>query len=246
MAKKLFALLCAAACLLAAGCGSSSGGCKEVLSDGLVVFPGTEWNMTPEEVMAALSLTEEDLAEEASDDWQYAFLVRDMAVFGLPADVVYNFGDASYSFRDNGYTGEPVFGLRAVQVNFPEDADMDAVRLSLEKALGEPGEAREGTYTARWSGRRKLCEFQSEEMLHYMEERYRNRPEGLDSETQIKMLYDAPASELYLVAAPDDWTGIICIDSRFFHGNALVFRSSIPYAVQTDHVLQSLGKYKSA
>ncbi len=125
----------------------SFGGCqaKETpISGERLAYPGTEWNMSPDEVKAALGLTEDmcvmvsDTAEESEALYQrYAFRTE-QRVLGEDATVVFVFMD---------YVAEEYFGLQQVYVYFHAEADHASLLKALEEQLGTPA----GDSMHRWN-----------------------------------------------------------------------------------------------
>lgn len=132
-AKRFLTFFLALALLLSlAGCGTTKA--KTVISqDTLLCYPGLRWNMTPEEVLAALGRTESDavpeerLPEEDNGD-RYIFSLTGLELFGQTVNAVFAFLNKN----------EEQCGLEYVYVLFPNSADFDAVRDSLTEQLGDP------------------------------------------------------------------------------------------------------------
>ena len=104
-----------------------------VSQDALLCYPGLEWNMTPEEVLNALSreesdcVPEEGIIERNSEKYE-TFSLPGLKLFGKETQTVFSFvGEAAGRF-----------GLEAVYVLFPEDTNFEAVRDSLTDQLGKP------------------------------------------------------------------------------------------------------------
>ena len=140
--------------LFLTGCGERELSFDSIKSGGIFVYPGTRWNMTPEEVMSALNLTEKQFArvsdpsaEEIKGVTDQLFLMEQAGVSGLAADVC-------FWFRSYGETGD--LGLKAVTWLFARDADLEPVRRDITAALGEP---------ARTDGEHALTYWDSEDSL---------------------------------------------------------------------------------
>ena len=130
MKKACFALALAAVLLFLLP------GCKRTVDLRLLEFPGTHWNDTPQAVMEALQITEEQIllneavtteSEGSTDEWS-------LVVSGLPCMGV-NALQAQFRFircEDRGTD----YGLAYVRVIYPEDTDMQAVKASLTERYG--------------------------------------------------------------------------------------------------------------
>ena len=139
MKTRLVRMLCFVLCLvLLAGCGSEK--LPQIQEEGLIVYPGIQWNASPEEVLAALKLEEKDVTVETdipfqaagSDEGyqigQYTFSAEGISLFG---------GETKVAFQFRQYT-EKGLGLQTVLVCYPDSADMTKIRGTIEKCLGAP------------------------------------------------------------------------------------------------------------
>ena len=103
----------------------------------LLEFPGVKWNATPEEVIKALNLTEDqirgDRTEEAETDEEmssdrYIMAVQNITVFN--AEIL----NAQFVFLRYG---ENEFGLAGIDIYYPEDTDMQTVVDKMVACYGE-------------------------------------------------------------------------------------------------------------
>lgn len=94
----------------------------------LLEFPGTSWNMTPEEVIAALSIQDTERFENARElgEKHIVFGVVGREFLGEEAILMFEF----YATYDTHY------GLRHVYVFFPESTDTAALTDRLTEMLG--------------------------------------------------------------------------------------------------------------
>ena len=105
----------------------------------LLEFPGLHWNDTPEAVMKALGITEEDFLESGEDldglsNSRY-FAIGDYLLYGHTAQYVI------FHFIQHVGTGHNM-GLSIVQVCYPDDMeDFGAVRSELVRQYGPADEA---------------------------------------------------------------------------------------------------------
>lgn len=119
--------------LVLGGCGGPEEAAG-ISQDDLLCYPGLQWNMTPEEVLAALGREERDCAVEEyrlpgeDNGNRYIFTLSDLTLFGETVDGVFAFLKG----------GEHSWGLEYVYVLFPDSCDFDAVKASLTGQLGEP------------------------------------------------------------------------------------------------------------
>lgn len=96
----------------------------------LLEFPGTAWNMTPEEVSSALSIQDAERIGNARElgENQIVFGVTGREFLGEEAITMFEFY-AAYGTRQ---------GLRYVYVIYPAATDTAALTQQLTKMLGEP------------------------------------------------------------------------------------------------------------
>ncbi len=108
-----------------------------------LTFPGLEWGMTKEEVIAALSLQEGDYEiEEASQGGSFSMTIEDQIIcFGTPMQGMW------LTFCPPDSSPE-VYGLSNVNVVYPEGTDMQLVRRYMESYYGLPKD--ENTKEQRW------------------------------------------------------------------------------------------------
>ena len=105
----------------------------------IMAYPGTEWGMTPEEVMEALDLTEADLVNAEQQGVNYSFYVENIKYLGFRVSLYFHFQD---QFGANSMTPNGVgYGLYETFVVFPEDTDMSAVLKAMTEEYGEPTDA---------------------------------------------------------------------------------------------------------
>lgn len=116
------------------------GGCggleeKDVISqDDLLCYPGLQWNMTPEEVLAALGREKEDCAvvedrlPGEDNGNRYLFSLSGLTLFGETVNGVFAFLNSE----------EESQSLEYVYVLFPDSCDFGKVKDSLTGQLGEP------------------------------------------------------------------------------------------------------------
>ena len=104
--------------------------CQDASSTGeneMLEYPGVSWEATPEEVIQAMGFPA-GAVQSSSDEDGYYMGVEDWDCFGVPAQ--------SIAFRF--HTDESGRNwLRSIDIVYPEDADMDAVRQAMEAEYGE-------------------------------------------------------------------------------------------------------------
>lgn len=107
----------------------------------LLQFPGTEWNMTPEEVTSALSIQDAERIENAQPlgERHISFGVKGRELLGEEAVIMFEF----YNEYESHY------GLRQVCVFYPESTDSNALIQRMTEMLGE-GVAPEGKDNMIW------------------------------------------------------------------------------------------------
>lgn len=123
---------------LLCACGQKNlpGGPEELLA-----FPGTRWDMTPQELIQALDLEEGTYeaketpygasAQDAEGYGYYVIEVKDTEAFDLPADV-------SFGFLD--HTGDGRYWLNQLVVLCADGTDYRALVAALTQYYGEPVE----------------------------------------------------------------------------------------------------------
>lgn len=129
--------------MLAAMTGCAAGQPEaETTGAAMLEYPGLHWNDTPEQVIAQLGLTEDQIiANDSMEDTAYA------SQWVLAAENVdfmgYNLTHVEFSFI--GFYDEPC-GLTSIIGCFGEDEDMDAVRSSLVSYYGPYTETHPESY----------------------------------------------------------------------------------------------------
>lgn len=103
----------------------------------LLEYPGVSWAATPEEVIQAMGFPE-DRVQTGSDEETAYVGIEDWTCFGVPAQsIVFRF--------DTDSTGRN--WLWNVEIIYPEDADMAAVRQAMTAEYGQPVDS----YTTVWT-----------------------------------------------------------------------------------------------
>ncbi len=121
----------------------------------LMQFPGLQYGMTPEEVIAALSLEEGDYAIRTEGENYLTISQVRMNVFDTEnASVGLNFQD---------YNGDGIYTLLRVIVLLPADTDMDAVKLKMLEQYGDASESSDTT--VKWYSSALQQEFMTEEEI---------------------------------------------------------------------------------
>ena len=101
-------------------------------------IPGLKWGMTPEEVKAALGVTDEQVEEGASGN-KWRLMVMNITLFGEKVAM----GEFQFvSFSDN-----TPYALCDVDLYYPDETDMDAVKEALTNTYGAP---KDGTGFTRY------------------------------------------------------------------------------------------------
>lgn len=116
----------------------------------LLEFPGTAWNMTPEEVTAALSIQDTERIDNARElgEKHIVFGVTGREFLGEEAIIMFEFY-ATYGTHH---------GLRNVYVIYPASTDTAALTKQLSDMLGE-GTAPSSNANLIWSSETPLSEF---------------------------------------------------------------------------------------
>ena len=116
-------------------------------TEGLLIYPGFEWFLTEEEVLARLGITAEDCLDyqKTSGEGMTAngFQIKSTGVFGVPMVL-------DFTFRSYWPDVEPV--LTEVYATFENPADFEAVRALYTQVLGETDEKLTHGIEERWDG----------------------------------------------------------------------------------------------
>lgn len=120
-------------CLLA-GCGA------EAQPPELITFPGVSWNVTPEEFLETMKMTEDDWTLEAEMPDKVVYKAENIKVFGDKGTVYFDFR----CFNTEGY-----YGFYAAYVIYPESVDLNAVKARMV--------AEYGPYTVHRAAGEALC-----------------------------------------------------------------------------------------
>ena len=120
---------------IAAGC-SFTGPATEPLDYTVYAFPGTEWGMTPDELMDSLDLTEEDVTIEYEDgensENHIQYIKKDYEdIFGAPAQVRFQFTTITMGNIPYTYLNTTVF-------EYADDTDMEMIKQNIIRQYGEP------------------------------------------------------------------------------------------------------------
>ncbi len=114
-------------------------------------FPGTQWNMSPQELVQALHLEEgtyevsetpfngTDLTNPDEQKGTYRLIVDSMEIFGAQGKVGFLFYD---------FNGDGTYGLSTVRVAYPNGTDMQAVKALMLEQYGAPTELSTTKYSA--------------------------------------------------------------------------------------------------
>lgn len=144
-----------------------------------LAFPGTRWNMTPEELIAALGLPED--CDRGEEDGRIFIVRKDFSAYGQSADTAFFFED---------YQGSGVYRLQYIQILYPDGTDPQAVRSVLAESYGEPIKLSTTQYdeayrahVALWQSETKLSEDKSAVTLCWSDEPGRILAGSPDSET---------------------------------------------------------------
>ena len=185
----------------------------------IMAYPGTEWGMTPQEVMEALDLTEKDLVDWQENDYNCSFRVENIKYLGFRASLYFRFQNqfGASSITPNG----PGFGLFESYVVFPEDTDMSAVLKAMTKEYGEPTDTNStntsspGIYmgdrkdtqghVVRWDSAETQAETISSAQYNYyvrsgvntLLEKTPTAEDIAESELETAQLLDRPAARIY-------------------------------------------------
>ena len=121
----------------------------------LLEFPGVKWLATPEEVIAALELTEDQIKSQTYSSPDVATDSCYLSVINIPYfDQTVSY--ATFDFRNNNGKGYRLF---RINLYLDENADMDKVNATLTKAYGQGTGESYLNYTIGSNG--ELREFKS-------------------------------------------------------------------------------------
>ncbi len=156
-------ILCLAVLFLLCGCARVS----DKISGEELVFPGTEWNMTPEEVRAALDVSEEEWSDRSVvlDDG-YNYELSGCQLLGHEVGL-------TFCFREFAESGQ--IGLSFVVAYFQDGTTADALLAQLTEQLGE-GVDRNGLLV--WNSTRTV-EPEMQQAFDVIGEAYTGTPEEM-------------------------------------------------------------------
>lgn len=122
----------------------------------LLQFPGTEWNMTPEEVIAALSIQDTERVENAQTlgEMHISFGVKGREFLGEEAVILFEFYNSLGVYDES----KSHYGLRQVCVFYPETTDSDALIQQLNEMIGD-GVVPAGKDNMIWSSTAAYSDF---------------------------------------------------------------------------------------
>ena len=168
-------------------------------ADGILVFPGTRWNMTMEEVLAALNITQ---YEQLS--YRTTIRVAEMEVLGQMAEVTFDFIQ---------YTNQAEPGLSHVRVTYLDTEASDPVLELLTESI-DPAYAESTTEQPySWSSLSSLANLVSREAYSKYKEQHPSAPssgfpastitwEGRPALTN-SIVFSAPLTEALQLQATD-------------------------------------------
>ena len=189
-----------------------------VNGDGILVFPGTRWNMTREEVLAALELTESDL--DSFDNYQ--FTIPEYAFLGQNVEITFCF---------NRYSQANHFGFDSVMITFDSQEAADAVCTILKDALGAPLSENSDIGSYIWHSPTKLDALISGEAFEFWLTDYT----GLKQEGENSTIHSIPASTLMMSGADFPEEGI---QATLIFGSYLTIAQQIEQVLGTDPVAE--------
>lgn len=114
--------------------------------NGLLVYPGTRWNMTKAEVMAVLGL-----AELPATSMDSGFTIENHTFLGQDAEI-------TFFFRQ--YRPETEWGLSSVTVTFADEDGANEVIQAITEALGKPH-----SWLSGWDSRTWVSDVMVEDLL---------------------------------------------------------------------------------
>lgn len=203
-----------------AGCNQAEADFRIVKSGGIFVYPGTEWNMTPEETAETLGFSsgqflQIDMDSDSVDD--KIFLVEEGNVFGQKAETY---------FWYRSYGENLPCGLKAVTWIFDEHADMESLKQEIEASFGD---------AARTDLEHSLLYWDSEDKMdRYMSGRFL---EGREKKSLSRNLKDEPAVSLILVNEPD-YALPIGLPAVQAQAKMLILMGNLTDVLQINQILQ--------
>lgn len=125
-------LLCLLLCLsLFAGCADQNP--PSLRDGGNIVYPGVQWFCSPQELLDALKLSQNDVTirdDTATAGGQYEILAKGLKLFGDEAGISFSFSKGS----------DTILRLTQIEAHYDETVDMAAIREKVESSLGAPTE----------------------------------------------------------------------------------------------------------
>lgn len=192
---RVLALLLCATVLLLTACSVASK--PELNRDGVLVYPGTQWNTPPEEVLSALGLSASDCTVTIDTTFspaangnpqkvgQYTLVVENREFLGEKAIL-------ELQFRQ--YAEDAPIGLDSVIVRYADDVDMAALKTKLVDLLGEPTKVI-SDHVESWDSEKPWTAFMGENSHQTVLSRAQARDEQFKTGTQeVDYLERTPAS----------------------------------------------------
>lgn len=191
---------------------------EDIMSEGLFVYPGTQWNMTPEEVRQALDLNEEHFKQAAESDGDgftdRVYLVEKSKLSGLLSDVY-------FWFRAYGESSD--FGLKSVSWIFDEAADLEPLKRDLEASFGNASRIDAQHSLLYWDSDEKLVQYINDECVENVKSLSGHLFERIENEA---------AASLVLVDGPDRALPMATLPSVTANANMIILSSSLSDVMQ--------------
>lgn len=224
MRGKHFLLWSLCLVLLCTGCQQTAPDFKDIASGGMFAYPGTQWNMTPEEVTAALSLTEEQFVQVSETETEGCeeriFLSEGHRLRGVPADLYFWF---------RSYSGYPGFGLKGVTWMFEEGADLEPVKRGLEEALGPMDSAHAEYPLFSWDSENTLAQYADGTL------------DGLLNEAVWERMKTEPAAAITLVDDPPAPLPVASYPAVDAHAKMVILSSNAADVMQLGDMARKSG-----
>ena len=203
-------------------CGQADDDLKVVKNGGIFVYPGTEWNMTPEDAKKAMGFSDSQFSQfidmKNGTITEKIFLVEGETAFGREADTYFWFRSYDDDLND---------GLKAVTWIFEEDTDMESVRQKVEASFGNAEKIDMEHSLLYWFSEDKVNQYMSDSFLKVREERQLSKyPE------------DDPAVSLILVNDPDYALPLGTLPSVQAHAKMLILTGNLADVLQINQILQ--------
>ena len=200
----------------------------EVGNPKMLEFPGVKWLATPEEVIAALELTEEQIRSQTYSSPDVASDSCYLSVINIPYfDQTVSY--ATFDFQNNNGKG---YRLSKITLYLDENADMEQVNATLEKAYGQGTGESYLNYDIGSNG--ELREFKSggDATLNYLAKTLPNSYSAQSMRDAVLSIVDDPEYTIENWVSSTKGTEVLTADeqaliAKYYEDNSITDRETV-------------------